>query len=556
MMKNLIGLDIGSSSVKLVRLKKVKGKIELERARVIELKDIKSIREGIERLLKSEKITSCQVCLSISGQSVFTRFVKLPKLSQKKVEQVVKYEAQQQIPFSIEKVIWDYQLYRRSESSEVEVYLAAVKRDIIDSLLKELAPLKIDVVSIQPSPIALYNFTVFNQDIKENSIILDIGAKTTDVIIAKGRRLWIRSIPIAGEELTEALSQKLGIKPDEAEKLKRKEAITLVGSTGDENLTPRSDVISKAIDPVLSDIATQVTRSINYYKKEFDKSAAFVNVLLTGGTSKVKYIERFFKNNLKMEVKRLNILKRMKPNRFLKVNLDEIEGGLVAALGAGLSVITTPAIDINLLPKEEKEIKKFSARKFYIFASEVMMILFFLILSYFYTQNISDVKNNLALLESKTKQYQQKQSIIKNIQSDIDNYKARLELLCQIKESKRFWLDVLAQINSTIPEDVWLISLQLDPEKENALIIEGKTTGFFDTVKNLRESLKKLECFSDAKTLRADLAGKGEGITTTQREDENQELDYKVIFTMRLQLKKKIPEIIKQDLKEKKITKR
>ena len=555
-MKNLIGLDIGSSSVKLVRLKKVKGKIELERARVIELKDIKSIREGIERLLKSEKITSCQVCLSISGQSVFTRFVKLPKLSQKKVEQVVKYEAQQQIPFSIEKVIWDYQLYRRSESSEVEVYLAAVKRDIIDSLLKELAPLKIDVVSIQPSPIALYNFTVFNQDIKENSIILDIGAKTTDVIIAKGRRLWIRSIPIAGEELTEALSQKLGIKPDEAEKLKRKEAITLVGSTGDENLTPRSDVISKAIDPVLSDIATQVTRSINYYKKEFDKSAAFVNVLLTGGTSKVKYIERFFKNNLKMEVKRLNILKRMKPNRFLKVNLDEIEGGLVAALGAGLSVITTPAIDINLLPKEEKEIKKFSARKFYIFASEVMMILFFLILSYFYTQNISDVKNNLALLESKTKQYQQKQSIIKNIQSDIDNYKSRLELLCQIKESKRFWLDVLAQINSTIPEDVWLISLQLDPEKENALIIEGKTTGFFDTVKNLRESLKKLECFSDAKTLRADLAGKGEGITTTQREDENQELDYKVIFTMRLQLKKKIPEIIKQDLKEKKITKR
>ena len=547
MIKNLIGLDIGSSSIKLIRLKKVKNHIELEKARVIELRDVESIQEGVANLLKSEKVSSCKVIVSISGQSIFTRFVKLPRISKKKVEQVVRYEAQQQIPFPIEKVIWDYQLYRRPKSSEVEVYLAAVKRDIIDSLLKELAPLKIDIVSIQPSPVALYNFTVFNQDIKENSIILDIGAKTTDVIITKRRRLWIRSIPIGGKELTEALSQKLGIKPDEAEKLKRKEAITLVGSTGDENLTPRSDAISKAIDPVLNDIATQVTRSINYYKKEFDKSAAFVNVLLTGGTSKIKYIERFFKNSLKIEVKRLNILKKIKPNRFLKANLDEIEDGLAVALGAGLSAITTPAIDINLLPKEEKEIKEFSARKFYIFASEVMMILLFLILSYFYTQNISDIKDSLALIESKTEQYQQKQSIIKNIQSDIDNYKARLELLCQIEESKRFWLDILAQINTIIPKDVWLISFKPDPERENAVIIEGKTTGFFDTVKDLRESLKKSGYFSDVETLRADPASK---------EEKSEEVDYKIIFTIRLGLKKEIPEIIRQDLKEKKVAKR
>jgi type IV pilus assembly protein PilM len=212
MVKDLIGLDIGAGSIKLVKIKKNKNKIELEKARSIELKDADSIKDAVTQLLKSEGINSARAAVSLSGQSVFTRFVKLPKISEKKVEQVVKYEAQQQIPFPIEKVVWDYQLFEHKESSEIEVCLAAVKKEIVDKIISELTQLKLDIISIQPSPIALYNILKFNGEIEDDTLVLDIGEKVTDIFITKGRRIWIRSIPIAGKDITKAISGEMNLK--------------------------------------------------------------------------------------------------------------------------------------------------------------------------------------------------------------------------------------------------------------------------------------------------------------------------------------------------------
>ncbi len=536
MIKNLIGLDIGSDSIKLVKLKKVKGKIELEKARAVELKEVKSIKQGVASLLRSEKISSCKAAISISGQSVFTRFVKLPKISQKKVEQVVKYEAQQQIPFPIEKVVWDYQLFENSKTSEVEICLAAVKKEIVDSLYNELSQLKINIISIQPSPIALYNMLKFNEDVKDNTIVLDIGAKVTDVFITKGRRVWIRSIPIAGKEITRAISGKLDIGIKEAEVLKQREGITLVGATGDENLTPRSDAISKAINPVLADLLKEISRSVNYYKSQFDREAVCESVLLTGGSSNIKYIEKFFENNLKIKTQKPNLLKKITPNKFTKATLDETEGQWAVALGLGLKAVIEPTININLLSKELKKFKKFDSKKPYIFASEVTAILIFLILSSFCINNINANKKNLSLIKDKMDYFRKNSQIIDSIQSDISGLKNRLDFLTKINRSKQFWLDILAEVNSKIPKETWLISFRSDDESDKTVIIEGKTVGSFDSVKNLRESLKKSEYFINVETLRADPAAKEEG--------KEAKPDCNIIFTMKLELAEEIPLVL------------
>ena len=529
--KNLIGLDIGSDSIKLVKLKKIKGKIELEKARVIELKDFGSIKQGVASLLKSEKISSCKAAISISGQSVFTRFVKLPKISQKKVEQIVKYEAQQQIPFPIEKVVWDYQLFENSKISEIEVCLAAVKKEIVDRLYNELSQLKINIISIQPSPIALYNILKFNQDIKDNTVVLDIGAKVTDVFITKGRRIWIRSIPIAGKEITCAISARLDISLEEAELLKQKEAITLIDTTGDEDLTPRSDVISKAINPVLIDLLKEISRSISYYKSQFNREGICKNVLLTGGSSNIKYIEKFFENNLKIKTQKPDLLKRITPNKFTRAVLDETEGQWAVALGLGLMAVTEPTININLLSKEQKKLKKFDSKKTYIFTSEGIAILIFLILSIFCINNIKVNKKDLSLINDKMGYYRKNIEIINHIQSDIDNLEKKLNFLVKIEKNRLFWLDILAEINSRISKDIWLISFAPENENKKAVIIEGKTTGSFDSVKNLGESLKKSEYFVNVETLKANPA--------TKRKNKTAKADYNIIFAMRLELKNK-----------------
>ncbi|MCK4519278.1 MAG: type IV pilus assembly protein PilM [Candidatus Omnitrophica bacterium] len=530
--KNLIGLDIGSSSVKLVKFKKVRNKIQLEKARVVELKDVKFIPAAIIALLKSEKIHSCQAAVSVSGQSVFTRYVKLPKISQKKIEQVVKYEAQQQIPFPIDKVIWDYQLFENSKSPRLEVFLSAVKKDIIDNIYRRVSQAKgVDIVSMQAAPIALYNILKFNGEVKSNVIILDFGAKITSVIIAKDKQIWIRSIPIGGDDLTKAISKQMKTGLEQAEAMKRKEGIILAGAAGDEELTPRSDLISKAISPVLTDLLAEIMRSISYYKSQFDKTAAFQEVLLTGGASKIMCVERFFEQSLKIKTRKVNLLKSFIVNKYMKANLDAIEDRLGVALGLGLSAVQTPSIEINLISKEQRKLKEFGKKELYVIASEIVLLGIFLMLSFFCSQSKELSRKNLLTITGEMDKYRGNQCSIRELQEQNKGVEAKLDFLGGLIRQKRFWLDVMSEVNAIVPKEAWLTKLAADPDLET-IIIEGKTTGPFDTVKNIKESLLRLDYFSEVETLRADRP-------SPQEEEEIDE--YNIIFTLKLKLKNKTP---------------
>lgn len=533
--KNLIGIDIGHSCVKLVKLKKTRNAIVLDKAKAVEIGGSSSVTEAITALLKGEKIGSAKVAVSVSGQSVFTRFVKLPKISKKKVEQVVKYEAQQQIPFPIEKVVWDYQLFEHPKTPELEVFLSAVKKDIIDRLHTEVSQVKgVEVVSIQAAPIALYNLLKFNGQLHNGTIILDLGAKVTNVIISKDKQIWIRSIPIGGEDITASLARKLKITPKQAEALKKKEGITLAASSGQEELTPRSDAISKCIDPVLTDLLGEISRSISYYKSQFDKDAAFGRVLLTGGTSKIKYIDKFFEANLKLKTQRANLYAKITPNKFLKTNLDEIDECLGVALGLGLSAVVKPAIDLSLMPHEIKKLKEFNRKKVFILSSELVAIFIFMMLWLFATNAIRQDKDSLSAIEAEMQKYRSNMSDVNRLQQDITGIKKKLDFLGNVVDDRTYWLDILAQINSRIPEEAWLTRLSSGKEEDNTLIIEGKTTGSFDTIKNLRENFTGLEYFETVETLRAD--------KPDPAEEENIE-EYNLIFTLKATLRQPEPAV-------------
>jgi type IV pilus assembly protein PilM len=539
--KNLVGLDIGSSAVKLVKFKKVRNKIQLEKARVIDLKDASSLPEAIATLFKSERLGSCRVALSISGQSVFTRYTKLPKISQKKIEQVVKYEAQQQIPFPIDKVVWDYQLFKTAaKGAQLEVFLSAVKRDIIENLHRQISVVKnAEVASIQPAPIALYNLLMFNKDIKDDTILLDVGANATSLIITKGRQIWIRSIPMGGNEITRVLGESMALKPEEAEVLKRKEGITLTGATGDEDLTPRSDSISKAINPVLSEILSEVSRSISYYKSQFDKEAVFNKVLITGGGSKIKYIERFFESNLKIKTEKANLFKNVVTNKYVKANIDDIDDRLAVAMGLGLLAVETPAISLNLISEEQKKIKEFSKKKVYIVGSEIIAMGIFAMLSICNLQSIYSNEANLKALTLEINKYQDNQKTVDELQADIKAVEKKVEFLGSIKKDRDFWLVMLSKINASLPLDTWLINLNSSTDEADVILLEGKTTGPFDTIKNFRERLLELGYFNDVETLKADRP------TAEEEEEENGE-GYNIVFTLKLTLKEKAPAFYKQ----------
>ncbi|HEA47524.1 MAG TPA: type IV pilus assembly protein PilM [bacterium] len=237
--KAVLGLDIGTSSIKAILLKVTKEEVELANVGMVELhldptienkeKRAKVI-EGIKKLLEENEIKTKDVVIAVPGQSVIIRHRKLPSGARARLDQVIKFEAQNQIPFPLDKVGMDYQALPGKEGEEVKVILAAMKRELIDDhlALVEEAGLRCEVIDI--SSLALYNALRYKKPPKEAEVValIDIGATTTDISIHRDGILeFTRSAPVAGNDLTEAIQTKLVVSFSEAEKLKREEGDAL-----------------------------------------------------------------------------------------------------------------------------------------------------------------------------------------------------------------------------------------------------------------------------------------------------------------------------------------
>ena len=214
-----IALDIGARFIKLVELKKEKDSIILTKVgmkeipRGLKLDRDKITTQLISQLLSENNIKARCVNMSVNGQSVFVRFVKLMHVKEDKLKQTMKFEAQNQIPFNLNEVMWDWSLLDKGKNASKKAVIAAIKKNLVEEMISKLNLLKLSTELIDVAPISVYNCMVFNEDHNPENLgaILDIGAKTTNFIIFNKGNIWIRSFPIAGERIEEAKEQGLGM---------------------------------------------------------------------------------------------------------------------------------------------------------------------------------------------------------------------------------------------------------------------------------------------------------------------------------------------------------
>ena len=277
MAKGIWGIDVGKSSIKVARLEMRGGTPALTHLEVsrfdIPAEDATVLDEQVSSALGELK-TTCRfgsepVVISLPGHSTFNRLIKLPPVDDDKIPEIVQYEAQSQIPFNIDEVIWDYQQmgWQSDEEAlalEMEVGLFAIKRDQLLTAIKPFDDVDIDLDIVQLSPLAIYNFVVYDRlnngdDIgdydpenpPESVVILSMGTETTDLIITNGQRVWQRSIPLGGNHFTRQLTKELKLTFAKAEHLKR-------------NARQAKDakVIFQSMRPVFNDLVTEIQRSI------------------------------------------------------------------------------------------------------------------------------------------------------------------------------------------------------------------------------------------------------------------------------------------------------
>ena len=361
------GIDIGKCALKAVRCRvsTEPRKITAEAFDYIEYPMILSqpeadpvelVRSALSEFVGRNKLKGDRVAVSVPGQSGLSKFIKLPPIEAKKIPDIVKYEARQQIPFPLEQVEWDWQrLVGGIEEGgfvlDAEVGLFAMKREQVFKALAPLTEAGIEVDILQLSPMSLANMVIFDQlpdpttidplEPPPSVVLVSMGVDATDLVITNGLRIWQRSMPIGGNNFTKSLVQGMKLTFAKAEQLKRNAA-----------RADNAKEVFNAMKPVFNEFASELQRSLNYFSGS-DRSARIGKVLLLGNASKLKGLADFVSKQLNLEVHRLDTYRGLDgPDVITAPTFKENRLAFATAYGLALQGVQDASINTNLLPGE------------------------------------------------------------------------------------------------------------------------------------------------------------------------------------------------------------
>ncbi|MEY3896087.1 MAG: type pilus assembly protein PilM, partial [Verrucomicrobiota bacterium] len=265
---------------------------------------ISQTRVAIADLAQRLKVGKTKARYAISGQSVFTRFVKLPPLQDDNIEQLVTFEAQQHVPFPLAEVVWDYEMIEGS--TEKEVVIVAIKADALDEINSAVNDSGLGTSEVDVAPMAIYNaFRATYGNPEEPILLIDIGAKTSNLLYIEGRRFFTRSIAIGGGAVTAAIAKEYGISFIDAEHQKVVNGLVALGGGHTEQLDEAVAALAMVIRNALTRLPAEIARTTNYYRSQHGGSAPR-RVLLAGGGANLPYTLEFFQEKLNLPVEYFN----------------------------------------------------------------------------------------------------------------------------------------------------------------------------------------------------------------------------------------------------------
>ena len=306
---------------------------------------------AIGEIVREKGIRPGNVAISVSGQMAFQRFAAIPAAGgDDRFEQLVRYEIEQNVPFPIDEMICDRQVLGDTPNGDKSVMIVAAKTDQIEAVTSAVQSLGFSPELVDVSPIALTNAVRHaTGDDGSCSVILDIGAKTTSLVIVEGDTIYNRSIPVAGNAITKEIASALGCSPEEAEQVKRERGyVSMGGVTEDED--ELADRVSKVCRAVMTRLHAEISRSINFYRSQQGGSAPS-RLYLTGGTALLPQVDVFFAESLQVEVAFFNPFESIAVGPKVDASALEADGALISATaGLALHLAGLARFPANLLP--------------------------------------------------------------------------------------------------------------------------------------------------------------------------------------------------------------
>ena len=424
----------------------------------------------LRELAAAVKASATGVNYSIPSQSVFTRFVKLPSVAEEQVDQIVAFEAQQNVPFPIEEVVWDYQLVTSPDPGKLEVVLVAIKSDLLEEFntVVEEAEFRTEVVDV--APMALYNAFRYNySDLTGCSLLLDIGSRTTNLVFVEAKKVFSRSIPIGGNTITAAIVKDFDEPFTAAEERKKRQGFVSLGGTYAEPQDPEIARVSKLVRNTMTRLHAEITRSISFYRSQQNGSQP-ERVFLCGGAVAMPYMREFFSEKLALPIEFLNPLRNVAVSKDVDVSEITRDSHLLGELvGLGLRSGSDCPMELNLRPASVVQARETAARIPCLVLAGVCLLA---ILAGWWGYFAHAATVQTAVCD----QLQQKIGSLQAVESRFNAVKAVIKAkqevvtpLIQAVEDRGYWVQLIEDLNARLPErSIWVTSMELEPVKSEA----------------------------------------------------------------------------------------
>jgi len=335
------------------------------------------IREAVRELRETLKVPAKEpVNFALPAQSVFSRFVKLPGATPEDVSSIIAFEAQQNVPFPIDEVVWDYQIMGDQRDGSWDVVLVAMKSDQLTEVADAVTAGGMQPRIIDVAPMAVYNsFRYSYPEATGCSLIIDIGARTTNLVFVEDDRAFSRSIPVGGNSISAAVAKEFQQDITLAERLKVEKGSVSLGGAYAEPGDPTEARVAKVVRNTMTRLHAEIARSISFYRTSQAGSQP-VRVLLCGGTVSLPYMVEFFSEKLQTPIEFLNPLRNVTvTSATVAAALGTKAHTLGELVGAALRSFDNCPLEINLRPPSVVREQDLARRKPFLILSVICLLL-------------------------------------------------------------------------------------------------------------------------------------------------------------------------------------
>jgi type IV pilus assembly protein PilM len=458
--KSFLAVDFGAGSLKLANFELsefgglllksfilkplgAEGLVEATRREVV----FKALRGALaEQGAGARNINVCA-----PGYQVFSKFVRLPPVDAGKVTQIIQYEAQQNVPFPLAEVVWDYQILGSTPTGELEVLLVAIKSEVVEGLSRMAEEAKLRLQLCDVSPAALCNAFRYNyDDLEDCTMLLDIGAKTSDLLFFENGKVFSRSINLGANSITQDFANEAKLKFEVAEQLKVSEGFVSLGGAYEEPESPNQAAISKIARQFMTKLHIQVNQTMQFYRGQMG-GAAPQRLFLAGGASIMPYTAQFFAEKLNVPVEYFNPFRNVRIDPL--VNLEElarVAHSFGEVVGLGLRNLAHCPVEMNLMPASTLRRRAFNEKKPYFIATIFSLVVVAFAVGFLFEKLSLSKEDELDKLKPVVQQRQDESNTFDQVHKKREAAQRDAGQIATWMNDRYYWGDVLAELRRVL----------------------------------------------------------------------------------------------------------